>query len=64
MFFKSETPAQILSCEFCENFKTSFLQNTLGRLFLYLWNNFNPIVHEGSEVVLKHGGRGGGGGKI
>ena len=28
------TPAKKFSCEFCETFKTSFLQNTYGRLFL------------------------------
>ena len=31
IFFK-ETPAQILSSEFCENFKNTFLKNTYGQI--------------------------------
>ena len=33
-FVKKETLAQVLSCEFCENLRTIFLQNTSGRLLL------------------------------
>ena len=33
-FIKKETLAQVFSCEFCEFFKNTFLQNTSGRLLL------------------------------
>ena len=33
-FIKKETLAQVLSCEFCETFKNTFLQNTSRRLLL------------------------------
>ena len=33
---------QVFSCQFCEIFKSTFLQNTYGRLLLALQNN-NPI---------------------
>ena len=33
-FIKTETLAQVFSCEFCEISKNTFLQNTSGRLLL------------------------------
>ena len=33
-FIKKETLAQVFSCEFCEIYKATFLQNTSGRLLL------------------------------
>ena len=33
-FIKRENLEQVFSCEFCEAFKNSFLQNTSGRLLL------------------------------
>ena len=33
-FIKKETLAQVFSCEFCEIFKNTFLQNTSGPLLL------------------------------
>ena len=34
-FTEKETPSQVCSCEFCETFKNTFLQNTCGRLLLF-----------------------------
>ena len=33
---KKETLAQVFSCEFCEISKNTFLQNTSGRLLLFI----------------------------
>ena len=33
-FIEKETPAQLVSCKFCQIFKNTFLQNTSGRLLL------------------------------
>ena len=35
-FIKKEALAQVLSCEFCEISKNTFLQNTSGRLLLHI----------------------------
>ena len=35
-FVKKETLAQVFSCEFCEISKNTFLQNTSGRLLLFI----------------------------
>ena len=35
-FIKKETLAQVFSCEFCEISKNTFLQNTSGRLLLFI----------------------------
>ena len=42
-FIKKETLAHGLSCEFCEVFKNTFLQNTSGRLLL----NFTVRIFNG-----------------
>ena len=43
-FIKKKTLAQMLSCEFCEIFKNTFLQNTSGRLRPAL-KSFYKILH-------------------
>ena len=53
MFFeactKKETLAQVLSWEFCEIFKSTFLQNTSRRLYLYHIRDFHWL--EKSNMV-------------
>ena len=46
-FVKKEILAQVFSCEFCEISKTTFLQNTSGRLLLecYASLNFHRWLH-------------------
>ena len=39
--FKKETPEQVFPCEFCESFRTPFLQNTSERLLLEIRKCFS-----------------------
>ena len=41
---KKRTLAQVFSCEFCENFKNTFLQNTYGRMLLIICMMFQFFI--------------------
>ena len=40
-----ETSTHVFSCELCKIFKTTFLQNTCGRLLLHLWYDSDDWTH-------------------
>ena len=42
-FLKEKTPIQLFSDEFCERYKTSFLQNTSSQLLLFYRQKNLPI---------------------
>ena len=50
---KKGTLAQLFSCEFCEIFKNIFLQNTSGRLLLYVSGNPDPALGVAQEDCTK-----------
>ena len=50
-----ENMAHVFSCEFCGVSKNTFLQNTSGRLFLYISNDFlKNCTHQFWRVFTKN----------
>ena len=52
-FIKKENLVQVLSCEFCEIYKNTFLQNTCGKLFL-LFSHKTAYSSNNSHNVYKN----------